>query len=207
MTHTVFQYVVELPPFPTKQQTHWAWWFTVISRAKKRCQMCGNEKRLDASHIQPRKTYPELRFDPDNGQALCRSCHLKYDKAHGHRPKGPPIGRKLSEHTKQKISRANRISHNTPEGKARHRTQALAQWDKIGRKHERRICAFCRRLYKPRGSDAKYCSANCHYSHVKAGQRGAKTGPSKGFKWSEEVIARRAATKRRNAAIRRAATG
>lgn len=38
------------------------------------CQKCGGEG-LFAHHIKPKKSYPELAFDLNNGITLCNVCH------------------------------------------------------------------------------------------------------------------------------------
>lgn len=48
------------------------------------CQMC--EKRgkgdIHANHIKTFRDYPELRFDLQNGIALCKKCHTKVVNRH-----------------------------------------------------------------------------------------------------------------------------
>lgn len=39
------------------------------------CRSCGAPNNLHLHHVQPWATHPELRFDPENVIALCRSCH------------------------------------------------------------------------------------------------------------------------------------
>lgn len=57
-----------------------AWKIGVFKRASGLCQGCGAKagrgaRALNAHHIKPFATYPELRFDDDNGIALCVACH------------------------------------------------------------------------------------------------------------------------------------
>jgi len=57
---------------------HGAWSRAVISRDKATCQHCGAQGvELHAHHIKPFETYPELRWDLDNGLTLCAPCHWK----------------------------------------------------------------------------------------------------------------------------------
>lgn len=52
-----------------------SWRKGVLARAGYRCQRCNATDDLQAHHIKPWAKYPELRRDPANGIALCRSCH------------------------------------------------------------------------------------------------------------------------------------
>src|SRR3990172_7065838 len=54
---------------------YWAWRQQVVGRARGCCQACGEKRRLDAHHVPPWRTHPKARYDPANGQALCRTCH------------------------------------------------------------------------------------------------------------------------------------
>jgi len=59
------------------------WRKSVFERDKYTCIWCkarnGNGKSvtLQADHIQPFSTHPELRFAIDNGRTLCKPCHIK----------------------------------------------------------------------------------------------------------------------------------
>lgn len=63
------------------------WREAVLERDNWHCQICGirqgwskKDKRqiiMDADHIKPFSTHHDLRFDIDNGRALCRDCHKK----------------------------------------------------------------------------------------------------------------------------------
>jgi len=61
------------------------WRERVYQRDDYTCQKCGarngNGKTvyLNADHIKPWATYPELRFDISNGKTLCLDCHKKTD--------------------------------------------------------------------------------------------------------------------------------
>ena len=55
------------------------WRKAVLERDNYTCQICGAsgpDVELHAHHIQPFKEYKELRFDVDNGETLCRDCHI-----------------------------------------------------------------------------------------------------------------------------------
>jgi len=87
------------------------WTKDIIDRDKK-CAFCGTIEKLVAHHIKSWKKYPELRFDLNNGQTLCNTCH---SKLHGREKcnflkNGIPWikGRKMSiEHCK-KLSEAHK---------------------------------------------------------------------------------------------------
>lgn len=52
-------------------------WRKAIIERDMRCTKCGSTKHLEAHHIKPFASYPDLRFDLGNGITLCRSCHRK----------------------------------------------------------------------------------------------------------------------------------
>ena len=41
------------------------------------CVQCGERRRLEADHIQPVRTHPELSYALDNLQCLCGRCHAR----------------------------------------------------------------------------------------------------------------------------------
>lgn len=48
-----------------------------------RCAFCNrqlNLSTLSVHHIKPRHLYPELVYDYDNCQCLCRQCHTEYHR-------------------------------------------------------------------------------------------------------------------------------
>lgn len=62
------------------------WREAVFTRDQHSCQDCGEKSRvgravyLNAHHIKPFATHPELRLDVSNGITLCKSCHDKKPK-------------------------------------------------------------------------------------------------------------------------------
>lgn len=54
---------------------------SVFKRDSWSCQECGNKGvYLEAHHIKPFATYPELRFEISNAITLCKPCHSKKPK-------------------------------------------------------------------------------------------------------------------------------
>lgn len=54
------------------------WRESVFKRDNYTCQFCGKcGGKIQADHIAPFATYPELRFSLDNGRTLCIDCHKK----------------------------------------------------------------------------------------------------------------------------------
>lgn len=52
------------------------WRKFVFKRDDYTCQDCGERGgKLEANHIKRWAEYPELRFEPSNGETLCRDCH------------------------------------------------------------------------------------------------------------------------------------
>ena len=46
------------------------------------CQNCGQkEGKMEANHIKSFADYPDLRFEINNGQTLCKLCHQGYIQA------------------------------------------------------------------------------------------------------------------------------
>jgi hypothetical protein len=161
------KYVVCLQPNPSKEELDWAWKFTVFSRANGYCQQCGKQVRLDACHIKNREQYPEFQFEPENGIALCRNCHMKFDHRVHNRPSGRPLGYHLSLETKQLMSVKSKEAHNTPEYLKQARIRTIKQWDKQGRKDHQQLCKGCgEQLTKPQQrANNKFCSPSCHYKY------------------------------------------
>ena len=56
------------------------WRREVLKKDDYTCQGCGvRGGRLQADHILPFSTYPELRLELSNGRAMCEGCHRKTD--------------------------------------------------------------------------------------------------------------------------------
>ena len=52
-------------------------WSSFVRLRDARCTCCGKESDLHAHHVKPKSLYPALKFDTDNGIALCYSCHKR----------------------------------------------------------------------------------------------------------------------------------
>jgi 5-methylcytosine-specific restriction endonuclease McrA len=52
------------------------WRTSVFIRDNRTCQICGyHGPSIQADHIMPFSTHPELRFEKNNGRTLCKECH------------------------------------------------------------------------------------------------------------------------------------
>lgn len=155
-------YIVPLSVKPTPTELKWAWKFTVLARANGKCQHCGVVSNLDACHLESRAARPDLQFAPDNGIALCRSCHMKMDHELGARPSGRPVGLPHTEETKQIIGEKKRawIAANLDT----HREMVKRSWD--GRRKPERDCEHCGVPLSRRklSANARFCSPQCHYA-------------------------------------------
>lgn len=50
-------------------------WYREVLKRDGKCSFCGRPDDLIAHHIHEFAKYPELRYEPENGMALCRDCH------------------------------------------------------------------------------------------------------------------------------------
>lgn len=66
-----------------KQARYRFWRISVFERDHYTCQHCGDRSAvghrvvLNADHIKPFSSYPDLRFELSNGRTLCVVCHRK----------------------------------------------------------------------------------------------------------------------------------
>lgn len=52
----------------------------LVAKFGEKCAICGTPgKNLDVDHILKRGSHPELKYDLNNLQLLCRACHSKKD--------------------------------------------------------------------------------------------------------------------------------
>ena len=47
----------------------------ILEKYNNKCALCKNDKQLELDHIKPVYSHPELGFDEDNIQILCKKCH------------------------------------------------------------------------------------------------------------------------------------
>ena len=57
-------------------QEYIRWRDAVYEKNNYTCAICGSKEDIQAHHIKSFDNYPELRFDIENGVALCKTCHL-----------------------------------------------------------------------------------------------------------------------------------
>ena len=65
----------------------------LVLERDKVCQCCGADKHLEVHHINSWYEYPALRVDVNNGVALCKWCHHKYNSIYGHKGNAVNFGR------------------------------------------------------------------------------------------------------------------
>lgn len=51
------------------------WRNDVIKRDRNTCKRCGDKHKLEAHHIRPFVTNPDVAFSLENGITLCKECH------------------------------------------------------------------------------------------------------------------------------------
>jgi HNH endonuclease len=80
---TIFgkQIYQENHPNKPKRLNHNNWAKIIKEKFNYTCEICGSKDNLEAHHILPVKTNPELENDINNGACLCHDCHMK----HGHK--------------------------------------------------------------------------------------------------------------------------
>ena len=58
-------------------RAYFDWRAAVLARAGRRCERCRSSEFVVAHHRWSWVGHPERRYDVDNGEAVCRSCHAK----------------------------------------------------------------------------------------------------------------------------------
>jgi hypothetical protein len=76
-----------ITPINLKIRSSWEfrkWKASVYERDHWTCRKCGAKKsdhiKIEAHHVKPFATFPELRFLIDNGLTLCKKCHSNEPK-------------------------------------------------------------------------------------------------------------------------------
>lgn len=62
-----------------KQKYDWKWAelrYAAFKLYGKKCMCCGSIERLEVDHIKPKSKYPELKYEFDNLQILCKICNI-----------------------------------------------------------------------------------------------------------------------------------
>jgi len=166
------EYIVPVQVDASDNELRWAWRFTVIARGRGRCQQCGQEEKLDACHLIPKKKRPDLRFDPDNGIALCRSCHMSYDHQFGHRVSGRPVGYQMPDSFRERMREVGKLRAATDPSFPKFWKAGVAA-KKRNAKTEPRPCENCGVMIigtkQYRGN--RFCSPACHYAFRTGKQR------------------------------------
>ena len=59
-----------------KDKDHVSWANKIIRMFNSKCAICSSVNNLHAHHIAPKAKHPELKYDLNNGIALCHTCHM-----------------------------------------------------------------------------------------------------------------------------------
>ena len=61
-------------------------WARKVKERDGKCSQCGTENDLQAHHVKPKSSHPELSLDINNGITLCYRCHkAEHEKTRGTR--------------------------------------------------------------------------------------------------------------------------
>ncbi len=60
-----------------------SWRYTVLFKDSHKCIICGKSKTLNVHHIYPYHSYPNLRYDINNGATLCKLHHKEFHHIYG----------------------------------------------------------------------------------------------------------------------------
>lgn len=52
------------------------WRKSVLNRDGRKCVKCGSKQQIQVHHKKTWADYPELRYDQNNGEVVCLSCHI-----------------------------------------------------------------------------------------------------------------------------------
>lgn len=63
-----------------RREKYYLWRYGIFLKHKLTCRLCNivfSEDQLEAHHVLPRRLFPHLEFDINNGVPLCLKCHKK----------------------------------------------------------------------------------------------------------------------------------
>lgn len=66
-----------------KKHKNCDWRLKIIEKFNKTCQICFSKNDLEAHHLNAKKSYPEQKYDLENGTCLCHNCHMKFHSKYG----------------------------------------------------------------------------------------------------------------------------
>lgn len=70
------QNLVKIDLWSEENRDRWAALrYEVFKKYDRRCMICGASDRLHVDHIKPKSKYPDLAFDINNLQILCKDCN------------------------------------------------------------------------------------------------------------------------------------
>lgn len=62
------------------------WWKRIRKSKLKRnpvCEVCQRREATEVHHLKPAREFPELAFEMENLQSICRSCHARESQREG----------------------------------------------------------------------------------------------------------------------------
>lgn len=74
--------IVDKSVYYTKHK-HTDWKLIILNKYNNMCNICHSKDSLEAHHLNAKSSFPEQRYDINNGVCLCHSCHMDFHRMYG----------------------------------------------------------------------------------------------------------------------------